>query len=226
MAKILVLEDEIAIRSFIKIKLKALGHDVIDTAYGKEALQKADERVDIALLDVMLPDMDGMEVCRKLRIRYPNLGIIMLTAKGQEKDKIEGLGSGADDYMVKPFSPKELAARINALLRRLNLSNQGHKFIYGPYEMNIDQKILKKNREIVPLTPTEYAILELLMKNSNKAVSRDEILDHIWGNNYIGDIKTVDVHVRRLRQKIEESPSNPIYLKAVWGYGYIWSVEE
>lgn len=229
--KILVLEDEMPIRSFVRIKLKALGYEVIEAVNGKEALEKVDESIDIALLDVMVPEIDGMEVCRRLRINYPTIGIIMLTAKGQEEDKIMGLGSGADDYVVKPFSPKELAARIESLLRRLSAgADKGFKKVenikFGPFELDINKKCLLKNSEIMPLTPTEYAIVEFLIKNANKAISRDEILDEVWGKNYIGDIKTVDVNVRRIRQKIEENPSNPVYLKAVWGHGYIWSVQE
>lgn len=229
--KILILEDETSIRSFMKIKLKGFGYEVIDTKNGKEALEKIDDSIDVALLDVMLPDIDGFEVCQRLRTDYPNLGIIMITAKGMEDDKIMGLGSGADDYIVKPFSPKELVARIEALLRRINvnISNKKQKrsiIEYNPFILNADKKTLKKNNKNISLTPTEYAIIELFMNCPEKVFRRDEILDEIWGNDYFGDIKTVDVHIRRIRQKIETDPSKPQFLKTIWGHGYIWGIEE
>ncbi|CAH2212658.1 response regulator transcription factor [Tepidibacter aestuarii] len=226
--KILVLEDENSIRAFIKIKLKALGYDVIEAKSGDEALDKVDNSIDVALLDVMLPDIDGFEVCKKIRKKYPGLGIIMITAKGQEDDKVIGLKSGADDYIVKPFSPKELAARIESLLRRININSVKENINiveYKPFKLDIDKKSLIKINELISLTPTEYAIIELLITNADKVISRDEILDEVWGKNYFGDIKTVDVNVRRIRQKIEDNPSKPKYIKTVRGYGYIWSVD-
>jgi len=227
--KILVLEDENSIRAFIKIKLKALGYDVIEAKSGDEALKKVDNSIDVALLDVMLPDIDGFEVCKTIRKNYPSIGIIMITAKGQEDDKVVGLKSGADDYIVKPFSPKELAARIESLLRRINVnsSKENSNIIeFKPFKLDLDKKSLTKNDEPILLTPTEYAIIELLINNADKVISRDEILDEVWGKHYFGDIKTVDVNVRRIRQKIEINPSKPNYIKTVRGYGYIWSVDE
>ncbi|WFD10720.1 response regulator transcription factor [Tepidibacter hydrothermalis] len=227
--KILVLEDESSIRAFIKIKLKSLGYDVIEAKSGDEALKKVDNTIDIALLDVMLPDIDGFEVCKMIRKNYAGIGIIMITAKGQEDDKVVGLKSGADDYIVKPFSPKELAARIESLLRRINISsNRSNTNIIEnkPFKLDLDKKSLIKNNEVIALTPTEYAIIELLITNTDKVISRDEILDEVWGKNYFGDIKTVDVNVRRIRQKIEENASKPDYIKTVRGHGYIWSVDE
>ncbi|MFX0549716.1 response regulator transcription factor [Hathewaya histolytica] len=225
--KILLLEDEISIRSFIKIKLKNLGYDIVDVGKGTEAIQIADSSFKIAILDVMLPDIDGIEVCKVLRENYPNLGIIMLTAKGQESDKILGLKTGADDYMVKPFSPTELSARIEALLRRVDNSEKNHTNIISqpPFILDNNKKIFKKDAKEIPLTPTEFSIMEYLMNNSNKAIDRDSILDYVWGKNYVGDTKTVDVNIRRIRQKIELDPSKPEYLKTAWGFGYIWSTK-
>ncbi|SKC85227.1 response regulator transcription factor [Maledivibacter halophilus] len=228
--KILVLEDEASIRSFIRIKLKGFGYEVLEAETGKEALAKIDDTIDIALLDVMLPDIDGFEVCRQFRMNYPKLGIIMITAMGMEEDKITGLGNGADDYIVKPFSPKELVARIESLLRRININKSNEEIKsstikHGRFILDTDKRILKKNDKLISLTPTEYSILEFLMSYPNKVFSRDEILDRVWGKNYFGDIKTVDVNMRRIRQKIEDDASNPSSLKTVWGHGYIWSTE-
>ncbi|SHH17455.1 response regulator transcription factor [Tepidibacter thalassicus] len=224
--KILVLEDEKSIRTFIKIKLKALGYEIVEFENGDEALKKVDKTIDIALLDVMLPDIDGFEVCKMLRKEYPDIGIIMITAKGQENDKVKGFKCGADDYIVKPFSPKELGARIEALIRRIDRNKEIKNIIeHKPFKIDINKKSLVKNNEIIPLTPTEYAIMEFFMTNPNKVMSRDEILDKVWGESYFGEIKTVDVNIRRIRQKIEEDSSNPKYLKTIRGYGYIWSVE-
>lgn len=226
-AKILIVEDEDAIRSFIRVNLKRHNFEIIEAASGEEALEKVDASVDIALLDVMLPGIDGFEVCRRIRETYPAMGIIMLTAKGQEQNKIEGLELGADDYMVKPFSPKELLARINALLRRISLadkqveeeSNAIHSGIFTI--LQDERKLLKVGQEI-ELTPIEFALVKYFMENPNKAIHRDEILNNVWGYNYVGDFKIVDVNIRRIRQKIEEDPSNPKYIEKVWGYGYRW----
>lgn len=230
MTKILVLEDEESIRSFILINLKRNNFDVIEAGSGEEALEKLDETVDLALLDVMLPGISGFEVCKQAREKYPALGIIMLTAKGQEDNKIEGLELGADDYIVKPFSPKELTARINALLRRLNIVEQPaaqkeeetKQIVSGKFVILQDERKLLKDGEEIELTPIEFALVKYFMENANKAVHRDEILQNVWGYNYVGDFKIVDVNIRRIRQKIEEDPSNPKYIEKVWGYGYRW----
>ncbi|GAA0781657.1 response regulator transcription factor [Hathewaya limosa] len=221
--KILILEDELSIRSFIKIKLKNLGYEVTDVGTGTEALDKIDDSFSVALLDIMLPDIDGIQVCKNIRAFHPNIGIIMLTAKGQEQDKILGLKSGADDYIVKPFSLSELVARIEAILRRINHNNDISSISSGPFTLNLDKKLLTKDKQEIPLTPTEFSIIEFLMKNPDKSISRDAILDYVWGKNYVGDTKTVDVNIRRLRQKIETNASNPKYIITSWGYGYIWS---
>ncbi|SHJ78897.1 response regulator transcription factor [Tepidibacter formicigenes] len=226
--KVLVLEDEIGIRSFVSINLKRGGYEVIEAPTGEEAIEKVKtNKIDIALLDVMLPGISGIQVCEFIRENYDNIGIIMLTAKGQENDKIIGLNSGADDYIVKPFSPKELLARINALLRRLKKDNsQNQLIICDPFTLDLSQrKLFKEDREI-EITPTEFSIIKYLIKNEGKSISRDELLDAIWGKNYIGDLKIVDVNIRRIRSKIEENPSKPKYLQTVWGYGYCLRKED
>lgn len=202
--------------------------EIVEAASGEEALEKLDDTFDIALLDVMLPGIDGFEVCRQAREKFPRLGIIMLTAKGLEQNKIEGLELGADDYIVKPFSPKELLARINALQRRLNVKElnveeeQGGNITSGIFTiLQNERKLLKRDQEI-ELTPIEFALVKYFMENANKAIHRDEILQNVWGYNYVGDFKIVDVNIRRIRQKIEDDPSNPRYIEKVWGYGYRW----
>ena len=226
--KILVLEDEDAIRSFIRVNLKKQMFEIVEASSGEEALEKLDDTFDIALLDVMLPGIDGFEVCRQAREKFPRLGIIMLTAKGLEQNKIEGLELGADDYIVKPFSPKELLARINALQRRFNVKElnveeeQGGNITSGIFTiLQNERKLLKRDKEI-ELTPIEFALVKYFMENANKAIHRDEILQNVWGYNYVGDFKIVDVNIRRIRQKIEDDPSNPRYIEKVWGYGYRW----
>ena len=229
MTKILVLEDEASIRSFIMINLKKNNFDIVETSSGEEALEKLDDTVDIALLDVMLPGISGFEVCKRAREQYPALGIIMLTAKGQEENKIEGLELGADDYIVKPFSPKELLARINALARRLNIVDKvavveqnTDQIVTGKFTILPEERKLLKDGVEIELTPIEFALVKYFMENPNKAIHRDEILNNVWGYNYVGDFKIVDVNIRRIRQKIEDDPSNPKYIEKVWGYGYRW----
>ncbi len=233
MTKILVLEDESSIRSFILVNLKKNGFETVEAASGEEALEKLDRSVDLALMDVMLPGISGFEVCKRAREQYPSLGIIMLTAKGQEENRIEGLELGADDYIVKPFSPKELVARINALVRRLNIIDTAQpveeepeddgKIVSGKFVILQDERKLLKDGKEIELTPIEYTLVKYFMENANKAVHRDEILNNVWGYNYVGDFKIVDVNIRRIRQKIEDDPSNPKYIEKVWGYGYRWS---
>ena len=229
MTKILVLEDEASIRSFIMINLKKNNFDIVETSSGEEALEKLDDTVDIALLDVMLPGISGFEVCKRAREQYPALGIIMLTAKGQEENKIEGLELGADDYIVKPFSPKELLARINALARRLNIVDKvavveqnTDQIVTGKFTILPEERKLLKDGVEIELTPIEFSLVKYFMENPNKAIHRDKILNNVWGYNYVGDFKIVDVNIRRIRQKIEDDPSNPKYIEKVWGYGYRW----
>lgn len=225
--KVLLLEDEKSIRDFVRINLKREGYEVIEASTGEEALEIAQKQSDIsiALLDVMLPGIDGFEVCGQLRKQYPRLGIIMLTAKSQELDKVMGLEFGADDYVSKPFSPAELLARVKALLRRLTPiqeAEERNEINIAPFTLLLDErKLIKADQEIV-LTPKEFAIIKLLAENANKAISRDEILTAVWGQFFVGDLKIVDVNIRRIRQKIEDDPAHPTFLETVWGYGYLW----
>lgn len=226
MKKILVLEDEPSIRSFVVINLRRSGYEPIEAATGEEALEKLKQNPDtlVALLDVMLPDIDGFEVCRRIRATGSKMGILMLSAKSQEMDKITGLMTGADDYVTKPFSPAELTARIDALYRRIggNGAADAELLSQGPFVMNIRNRTLEKNGERVRLTQVEYAILKLFMQNPGRALSREDILTAVWGPDYEGELKIVDVNIRRLRIKIEDDATTPKYITTVWGFGYKW----
>ena len=226
MKRVLILEDEVNIRSFVVINLQRAGYDVIEAGTGQEALDRLAENPDIgvAILDIMLPDMDGFEVCRRIRASSKQIGVIMLTARTLEMDKVTGLMTGADDYVTKPFSPVELTARIDALFRRLGGSNSVvSEFLYqGPFVMNTRNHTLEKNGNRVKLTQVEYAILKLFMQNPGRALSRENILSSVWGREYDGDLKVVDVNIRRLRIKIEDDAQNPKYITTVWGFGYKW----
>lgn len=229
--KILILEDEIGIRSFVSINLKREGYEVIEAGTGQEAIDKItnEKNISIALLDVMLPDMSGIDVCKHIRNNFDSVGIIMLTAKSQEEDKIEGFISGADDYMVKPFSIKELLMRVSALSRRINReANAKNKSIIesGPFVLDLEKRKLTKNNLDIELTPTEFSIVKFLITNEKQSLSRDQILDEVWGTNYLYDFKIVDVNIRRIRNKIEDDPSKPKFIQTVWGYGYCWRKEE
>ena len=205
MKRILVCEDEDAIRDFVVINLKRAGYDVYDVNCGEEALRVFDEEngnFDIVLLDIMMPGIDGFTVCKKLREKSSTPGIIMLTAKAQEMDKVNGLMIGADDYITKPFSPSELTARVDAIYRRVCMS-----FIKDDKSMRLESG----------------PFLEYFMNNKNTALDRSSILNHIWGESYYGDDKIVDVNIRRIRLKIEDEPSNPQYIMTIWGYGYKWN---
>ncbi|MGO4697960.1 response regulator transcription factor [Paenibacillus sp. 2TAB26] len=277
--RILLLEDEESIRGFVRINLKRNDMEVIEAETGESALALADTEgpIDIALLDVMLPTISGFEVCEQLRARYPRMGIIMLTAKSQEEDKIHGLELGADDYVQKPFSPGELIARIKSLYRRMKpqlddqeqevgaasesiaaseevyrgeaapiaaptsafnvqrpIEEQQPTMNYGsggfhhqelhvqPFRLSVaERKLWKQGKEII-LTPTEWTLVRLLMERVGESVSRDHILTEVWGRYYVGDLKVVDVNIRRIRQKIEKNPSDPAFIETVWGYGYRW----
>ena len=227
MKKILVLEDEANIRSFVVINLRRSGYEPIEAENGAEALEKIKVNPDIclALLDVMLPDIDGFEVCRRIRASGSKIGIIMLTAKSQEIDKVTGLMTGADDYITKPFSPAELTARVDALIRRLGVDEEEQAAIEiksGPFVLNTRNRTLEKNFTRLKLTQIEYLLMKLFMENPGKAMSREDILTAVWGTEFTGELKTVDVNIRRLRMKIEDDPTEPEYLTTVWGYGYKW----
>ena len=226
MKKVLILEDEVNIRSFVVINLKRAGYQAIEAGTGEEALEKLREHPDVgvAILDIMLPDIDGFEVCSRIRATNKQIGIIMLTARTQEMDKVTGLMTGADDYVTKPFSPAELTARIDALYRRLGGDNAADAEILsqGPFVMNTRNHTLEKFGSRVRLTQVEYSILKLFMQNPGRALSREEILSAVWGRDYEGELKIVDVNIRRLRIKIEDDTANPSYITTVWGFGYKW----
>ena len=225
MKKVLVMEDEPSIRSFVVINLKRGGYEPIEADCGEAAFaqMKAHPDIKVALLDVMLPDTDGFEVCRKLRASNPKLGIIMLSAKSQEMDKVTGLMTGADDYVTKPFSPVELTARVDALFRRTGGTGEdAGEMKHGPFLLNTKNRTLEKEGERIRLTQVEYAIIKMFMDNPGKALSREEILALVWGRDYFGELKIVDVNIRRLRIKIEDDATNPTYITTVWGFGYKW----
>ena len=227
MKKVLVLEDESSIRSFIVINLRRAGYEVVEAERGEEALEKLKLHSDVrvALLDIMLPGIDGFEVCRRIRATNASIGIIMLTARSQEMDKVTGLMTGADDYVTKPFSPAELTARVDALYRRSGgeekQADSGEIF-QPPFLLNTRNRTLEKNGKRIKLTQVEYSVIKLFMDNPGKALSRDEILESVWGRDYYGEVKIVDVNIRRLRLKVEDDPTNPTYITTVWGYGYKW----
>ena len=227
MKKVLIMEDEVNIRSFVVINLKRAGFDVLEAGDGQEALDRIAENPDVgvAILDIMVPgDMDGFEVCRRIRATNKQMGILMLTARTQEMDKVTGLMNGADDYVTKPFSPAELTARLDALVRRVRGDDLAvsELLTQGPFVMNTRNRTLEKNGNRIRLTQVEYAIVKLFMQNPGRALSREEILSVVWGREYEGDLKIVDVNIRRLRIKLEDNPNLPIYVTTVWGYGYKW----
>lgn len=226
MKKILVLEDEANIRSFVVINLNRAGYETIEAGTGEEALEqlRLNPDVRVALLDIMLPDMDGFEVCRRIRAGNSKIGIIMLTARTQEMDKVTGFMTGADDYVTKPFSPAELTARIDALYRRIGGEPNASpdELSQGPFVLNTRNRTLEKAGQKIRLTQVEYAIVKLFMQNPGRAMSREDILAAVWGRDYDGELKIVDVNIRRLRIKIEDDTSNPVYITTVWGYGYKW----
>jgi DNA-binding response OmpR family regulator len=226
--KVLVVEDESHIKSFIVVNLNISNFDVKEASSGEEALKICESYTpDVAILDIMLPGIDGYKLCELLREKFPDIAIVMLTAKSQDMDKIIGLNIGADDYMVKPFNPMELISRIRAILRRIKRfsENEVPSSLIKCNNLTLDvnsQKLFKDNKEI-SLTQREYSLIKVFMENIDKAFNRDELLNLAWGENFFGDYKTVDVHVRRLREKIELDSSNPKFIKTIWGYGYRFS---
>ncbi|MBE6809223.1 MAG: response regulator transcription factor [Clostridia bacterium] len=231
MKRILIVEDEVAIREFEAINLKRVGYTVEEAGSGEEALDIYDNDVlgfDIALLDISMPGMDGFTLCKELRKRSETLGIIMLTARTQEMDKISGLMLGADDYITKPFSPTELLARIDSLYRRVEMQNQKvvpqtpDSITLGDFTLNLRRRILLKNGVDIELTQVEFQMMEYFFTNPDVILNRTDILNRVWGSNYFGEEKIVDVNIRRLRKKIEVDPSNPKRLATVWGLGYKW----
>ena len=231
MKTVLVAEDESAIREFIVINLERAGYQVYEAENGAQAItlfERYAHEIDIALLDIMMPVMDGLAACRGLRERSDTLGIIMLTARSQEMDRVNGLMLGADDYITKPFSPSELVARVDALYRRVELIDRqlalqaAELVVSGDFALNTNTRILTHRGEAIELTHVECQFMECFMKNPDKALSRTDILNQVWGSGYFGEEKIVDVNVRRLRMKIEEEPSSPTHIVTVWGMGYKW----
>ena len=231
MKRILVAEDEAAIREFVVINLERAGYEVVEADCGEEALKKYEEfsgDFDVAILDIMMPGIDGFAVCRELRKKSSGLGIIMLTARTQEMDKVSGLMLGADDYVTKPFSPSELVARVDALYRRVALAemraenNFKEEIKSGDFILNLRSRTLTKKGKIIELTQVEFQVMEYFFSNPGAALDRTDILNHVWGEGYFGEEKIVDVNIRRLRMKIEDEPSNPKHIVTVWGLGYKW----
>lgn len=227
--KILVVEDEFSIRSFIALNLKKESMEVLEAESGEEAIEifRENDDIEIVLLDVMMSGMDGFETLRIMRSLRQDVGIIMLTARTSDHDKVMGLEFGADDYISKPFSPTELIARIKSLGRRLH--TQGYKediLKSGIFQIDLNERKFLMNGKEIELTPKEFEILELFFRNQGISLSRDSILNSVWGKNYHGDFKVVDVNIRRIRKKIELDPGRPVYLKTVWGYGYRWDEDE
>ena len=225
----MVLEDESSIRSFLVINLRRSGYEPIEAETGEEAFRQLQLHPDInlALLDIMLPDTDGFEVCRKIRASGSKMGIIMLTARSQEMDKVTGLMTGADDYVTKPLaSIAELTARVDALYRRVGGGDNEDptEIVRGAFRLSTRNRTLEKNGVRIRLTQVEYAIVKLFMDNPGKALSREEILSSVWGKDYDGELKIVDVNIRRLRLKVEDDPQNPTCITTVWGYGYKWGI--
>lgn len=226
MKKVLIVEDESSIRGFLKINFKRNNFVVIEAGSGEEAIRKAGiENPIVTILDIMLPGIDGFKTCEILRKEFPKMGIIMLTARTQDMDKIMGLEFGADDYMIKPFNPLELIARVNSLLRRIGISsNKQDKKILTSGKYKIDDRAMRayKDGMELELTPKEYMLMKIFMENAGKALSRNELLNMVWGYSYMGDTKIVDVNIRRLREKIEDNSSKPKTIETIWGVGYRW----
>ncbi len=231
MKRIMIVEDEAAIREFEAINLKRVGYSVVEAGSAEEALDIFDndtEGFDIALLDISMPGMDGFTLCKELRKRTETLGIIMLTARTQEMDKITGLMNGADDYITKPFSPTELLARVDSLYRRVEMYAPKAPAVtdditLGEFTLNLRKRTLLKNGNNIELTQVEFQMIEYFFSNPDVALGRTDILNKVWGSNYFGEEKIVDVNVRRLRMKVEDDPSLPTRLVTVWGMGYKWN---
>lgn len=225
--KVLIIEDERRISNFLCTVLKANNYDVISAITGNDACAVINSHCpDVIILDLGLPDMDGTEILRSVR-KWSSMPIIVVSARSSEKDKVTALELGADDYITKPFSPSELTARIDAVYRRVSMSfikeEKTPVIRSGPFELNLKSRTVSKNGVPIDLTQVEYQILEYFMNNQNTALDRSSILTHIWGENYFGDDKIVDVNIRRIRMKIEDEPSNPKYISTIWGFGYKWS---
>lgn len=232
MRKILVVEDEDAIREVVALNLRLAGYEVTEAASAEQALAvfSPSAGFDVAVLDIMLPGMNGFSLCETIRRDSASIGIIMLSAKTLETDKIKGLSIGADDYMTKPFSVSELLARVEALVRRVGRQGASSaapepdgRMVSGVFVLDQKSRVLYKNGTPIDLTKVEFQIMELFFANPGVALVREKILEGVWGENYFGDVKIVDVNIRRLRMKIEDEPSAPKHILTVWGYGYRWN---
>ena len=231
MKRVLVVEDEASIREMLTLNLKMAGWEVLEAGSAERALElmHREEPCDAALLDIMLPGMDGLSLCETIRRDNNDIGIIIVSAKGQESDKIRGLSIGADDYITKPLSVSELVARLEALTRRIKRSGspkaeaEPEQLVSGPFVLDEKSRVLYKAGAPIDLTQVEFQIMELFFRNPATALVREKILEGVWGKNYYGDVKIVDVNIRRLRMKIEDEPSNPQHILTVWGYGYRWN---
>ena len=229
MKKVLVAEDEQNIREFVVINLERAGYEITEAESGDQALELYTKSGDfhVVILDIMMPgENDGLAVCRELRSRNPSLGIILLTAKTQEMDKVSGLMMGADDYVTKPFSPSELTARVDAVYRRVALAAERYEtqdqVTAGEFSLNLRDRSFTKGGAPIELTQVEFQIMEYFLENPGIALARGDILRHVWGPSYVGEEKIVDVNIRRLRMKVEDEPSNPQHITTVWGLGYRW----
>ena len=232
MKRVLVVEDEASIREMVALNLKMAGWDVLEAESAEAALELLSKHpgCDAALLDVMLPGMNGFSLCETIRRDDSEIGIIILSAKGQEEDKVRGLSIGADDYITKPFSVSELLARLTALCRRLHRSSAAEqpqdgaeRLVSGSFVLDQKSRMLYKAGQSIDLTQVEFQIMELFFRNPGTALVREKILEGVWGKGYYGDVKIVDVNIRRLRMKVEDKPSSPEHILTVWGYGYRWN---
>ncbi len=240
MKKILILEDEMSIREYLVINFKRAGFDVVSAATGNEAISLYNQNPDIrvAVLDVMLPDINGFEVCRKIREKSKTVGIIMLSAKDMDEDVLSGFISGADDYMKKPVSTTILLAKVEALYRRIERSFDSPQVstpvsvpvepakVEKIFEVNENTKTITKRKIRLNLSPVEYKILKFFIDNPNRIITRDELLKSIWGENFTTDSDIVNVNIRRLRLKIEDDPTSPMFLQTEWSVGYKWVCED
>ncbi|WP_356711215.1 response regulator transcription factor [Paenibacillus sp. CECT 9249] len=227
--QVLIGEDDDHIRRFISINLSHNGFIVHEASTGEEAIKSyLAHQPDVIVLDIMLPDTDGFEICRRIREKDPAVIIVFLTARGQDLDRIKGLEIGADDYIVKPFNPLELVARIHAILRRtdVSLKPQRHILQSGPIRVDLNSNKVFKHDEAIDLTPKEFQMIRTFLEQPDTALSRNELLNLVWGEDFVGDPKTVDVHVRKLREKLEDDCSKPHWIETVWGLGYRWRKDE
>jgi DNA-binding response OmpR family regulator len=225
--RILVVEDEQSIRTIIEYALRDAGFNVVIAARGDEAMEVfGREAIDLVILDIMLPGLDGLEVCKRIRATH-STPIIMLSARGEELDKVLGLELGADDYVTKPFSPRELVSRVKANLRRARVEpDRSAPLRIGDLEIDATARTVTRGGRELALTFSEFEILHKLASTPRRVFTREELMNHLWDGNFFGDLRSVDVHVRHLRQKVEDDPSNPVLIRTVRGVGYAFGADE